>query len=126
MTFSIETITSQLERIVNTKTVVGEPIVVGNVTLIPVQVATFGFGSAGGEDNDKSKTKGGAGGGGVRLQPIAVIAVVGDDVQVYNLGQKGMLENLAKSLPEIITNFRSKKIAKESKGPKEGEKVNSE
>ena len=40
---------SSLEKFISTKTCVGEPIVIGDVTLILVQTVSFGYGSGGGE-----------------------------------------------------------------------------
>ena len=67
---------TELEKYLTTKTVVGEPIVIGDVTLIPVQTVSFGYGSGGGEGgDDKSKGVGGGGGVGANLRPIAIVAV---------------------------------------------------
>lgn len=74
-----ETLTTLLEKvkgIANTENVVGEPIVVKDVTLIPISKVQIGF-AAGGGDNDKDAAKkgGGGAGGGVSVTPIAVIVV---------------------------------------------------
>ena len=39
----------ELHRIVQTQTVIGEPVKAGDLTLIPVSKITFGFGAGGGE-----------------------------------------------------------------------------
>jgi uncharacterized spore protein YtfJ len=116
----LETMAERLERFVSTKTVIGEPIVVGNVTLVPVQTATFGFGSGGGEGKrEKDTGAGGGAGGGASLRPIAIVAVVGDDVRVFTLGKKDMIEQLTSVLPDVLSKI---KIAKnKDKGDEQGD-----
>ena len=41
---NIDALVSKLEHLVSTKTVIGEPITVGNNTLVPVISASFGLG----------------------------------------------------------------------------------
>jgi len=74
----------EIERILNTKTVVGEPMTVEGNTLIPLVSVGFGFGVGGGEGNDPKKgggTGGGTGGGG-GVKPVALVIVNKDGVRV--------------------------------------------
>lgn len=48
----------EIERMLNTKTVVGEPIAVEGNTLIPLISVGFGFGAGAGEGNDPKKGAG--------------------------------------------------------------------
>ncbi len=106
----LESTASRLEKFLTTKTVVGEPIVIGNVTLLPVQVASFGFGSGGGEGKgEKDAGTAGGAGGGASLRPIAIVAVVNDDVQVFTLGKKDTLGQLANLIPDYISKIRQGK-----------------
>lgn len=104
---SIDTIVSHLENLIKTKTIVGEPINVGNTTIIPVMSASFGFGTGIGEGTDPGKGvgKGGGGGAGARVNPAALIVIRDGEVNVYNLGQKGTLEKLAGIIPEVVSKF---------------------
>ncbi|MFA7577436.1 MAG: spore germination protein GerW family protein [Candidatus Muiribacteriota bacterium] len=83
----VKTLIDELKNSIQTQTVVGEPIVAGNVTIIPVSKVSFGFAAGGGE---KKKLPGfGAGtGGGASIEPVAFIAITGDDVRVLPV-QKG-------------------------------------
>lgn len=111
---------SELEKFLTTKTVVGEPIVIGDVTLVPVQTVSFGYGSGGGEGGDeKSKGVGGGGGAGANLRPIAIVAVKGTDVQVYTLGKKGIVDNIAAMIPEALSKIKMGKGKKDGKDAKE-------
>lgn len=110
---------SSLEKFISTKTCIGEPIVIGDVTLVPVQTASFGYGSGGGEgkQNEQSGTGGGSGAG-ASLRPIAVIAVKGSDVQVFPLGGKGVIEKIAAMLPEALSKIKVGKVKKEGEEAK--------
>lgn len=104
---NVEAIVSKLENLINTKTIVGDPIVSGNITILPIMSASFGFGTGGGEGSEASKGtgKGEAGGAGVRIRPVALVVIQEREVKVYSLGQKGTLEKLAGLIPEIATRF---------------------
>lgn len=105
-------VTSKLEQFLSTKTVVGEPITIGNVSIVPLQSASFGFGSGGGEGKTASNTgTGGGAGAGACLRPVALVVVKGDDVKVYGLGRKGILEAIADLVPEAIC--KAKQAGKE-------------
>ncbi|MGE5580531.1 MAG: GerW family sporulation protein [Bacillota bacterium] len=119
---------TQLEKFLSTKTVVGEPIVIGDVTLVPVQTVSFGYGSGGGEGGDeKQKGSGGGGGAGANMKPIAIVAVKGTDVQVYTLGKKGIVDNIAAMIPDALSKIKLGKGKKDDKDEKEaGAKEESE
>jgi uncharacterized spore protein YtfJ len=75
----LKTALDEIERLLTTKTVVGEPIKVGDNTIVPLMAVGFGFGggAGSGEDPKKAGAKGsgsgaGAGGG---IRPIALIIV---------------------------------------------------
>ncbi|HIE32126.1 MAG TPA: sporulation protein, partial [Methanosarcinales archaeon] len=91
-------VVEQLEKLITTKTVIGEPIIAANRTLIPISRVTFGFGSGGGEGRRDSESGfGGGGGGGAKIEPVAFLVVSEDDVQMltgkgqYIGNQKGSI-----------------------------------
>lgn len=93
---------SEIERMLNTKTVVGEPIVVEGNTLIPLVSVGFGFGVGGGEGTDPKKgggTGGGTGGGG-GVKPVAMIVVNKDGVRIESIkgGAASVLEKVAETV----------------------------
>ncbi len=112
----LDTMTSKLEKLVSTRTVVGEPVVVGDVTLVPIQTASFGFGSGGGEGGDKEGFGGGAGAG-VSLRPIAIVSVKEGSVQLHSLIEpKSNLDRFAELIPLVVSKLGDfKGLAKKSK-----------
>jgi uncharacterized spore protein YtfJ len=73
----LKTALDEIERLLTTKTVVGEPIKIGDNTIVPLVAVGFGFGGGGGagEDPKNAGAKGtGAGaGGGAGIRPIALV-----------------------------------------------------
>jgi uncharacterized spore protein YtfJ len=74
-----KTTLAEIERVLSTKTVVGEPFDIRGNTIVPLVSVGFGFGGGGGagEEQKTAKAKGSGqgtgGGGGVR--PVALIIV---------------------------------------------------
>uniref|UniRef100_A0A942SZX1 Sporulation protein YtfJ n=1 Tax=Neobacillus citreus TaxID=2833578 RepID=A0A942SZX1_9BACI len=79
-------------RPIGVSTNYGEPVEVGDQTLIPVSLGWFGFGGGGdGEDN------GGGGGGGVSIPVGAYVRRPGSDLQF----EPNLISLLAVSIPTI-------------------------
>jgi uncharacterized spore protein YtfJ len=71
----LKTALDEIERLLTTKTVVGEPIKIGENTIVPLVSVGFGFGGGGGMGEDQKHAKGtgsGAGGAG-GIRPIALV-----------------------------------------------------
>ena len=72
----LKTTLTELKAIVKADTVIGDPITVGDATVIPVVKVGFGFGIGGGGGTDSSKGgQGGGAGAGAGLEPIAFLIV---------------------------------------------------
>ena len=89
----------EVERMLNTKTVVGEPIVAEGNTLIPLVSVGFGFGVGGGEGSDPKKGAGSGGGTGAGggVKPVALIIVNKDGVRLESVkgGAASLMEKIA-------------------------------
>ncbi|AGL02463.1 GerW family sporulation protein [Desulfoscipio gibsoniae] len=105
----IESLVSRLENLISTKTIIGEPIISGNTTIIPIVTASVGFGLGSGEGQDGASQggKGTGAGAGMKLSPTALLIIQGDNVQVYSLTKKGSLAKLAETIPDVIKKFKS-------------------
>lgn len=107
---NLEALVSRLENLMTTKTLVGEPIVSGSITIIPIMTAAVGFGLGSGEGTDnKHGGKGAGGGAGIRLSPTALLIIQGEKVQVYSVAKKSALEQLAAMVPEALSKFHKKR-----------------
>ncbi|MDD3705962.1 MAG: spore germination protein GerW family protein [Clostridiaceae bacterium] len=112
---SLETLFGHLERFLRTETVIGEPIVVGETTLIPIITVAFGCGGGGGGGRDEKGNDGtGTGVGvGAKISPDAVVVIREDEVTILPIKNKSNIENLVNMVPEIV---RKIKLKKEEKG----------
>ncbi|MDT3698624.1 MAG: spore germination protein GerW family protein [Thermincola sp.] len=105
---NLDAIFSHLENMFKAKTVIGEPIEIGEITLVPVVNVTFGIGTAGGEGKDTGEQgAGGIGAGtGARLIPAAVIVIKGDQVSMLPVSGKSSLENIVEMVPEVVAKLK--------------------
>lgn len=94
---SIKEIFAGLENLADSKTVLGKPVVVGDITLVPVLALKLGLGTGGLE-----KTGLGGGGGGINVEPRAVIVVYpGGEVRVYSISRGDAAAEVAEMVPEV-------------------------
>ena len=92
----------EIERMLNTKTVVGDPITIEGNTLIPLISVGFGFGVGGGQGTEPKKGSGHGGGtgGGGGVKPVALVIINQDGVQVEPIksGTASVLEKIAETV----------------------------
>lgn len=108
-------VSSELERLVSTKTVVGDAVTVGDTTIIPVTKVSFGFGTGGGEGRSKDNEEGfgGGGGAGAKIEPVAFIVVSKDGVRLMSISGKSDIGVLLESVPGLIEKIKTMKAKKE-------------
>lgn len=111
---SLETLFSHLEKFLKTETVIGEPIVVGETTLIPIITVAFGCGGGGGGGKDEKGNDGmGTGVGvGAKISPDAVIVIRQDSVTMLPVKNRSNIEKLVGMVPEIVKKIKLKKEEK--------------
>ena len=78
---------SKIREMVDVNNVIGEPISVGDVTIIPVSKVSVGFGGGGSDLASKNPAKqenpfGGGVGGGVKVTPICFLIVKDGNVRM--------------------------------------------
>jgi len=121
----IEDIGSELSKFLSTETVFGEPIVINNVTLIPVQSVSLGFGGGVGTGKaSKGEGQGTGSGAGAMLRPLAIVAITqAGEIHVYNFkGFGNVVEAVVEHIPETVSKLAEMGIGKK-KGKGEGKEV---
>ena len=92
----------EIERMLNSKTVVGEPIEIAGNTLIPLVNVGFGFGVGSGEGNEPQRGSGHGGGtgGGGGVRPVALIIINDEGVHVESIksGAASAFEKIAETV----------------------------
>jgi uncharacterized spore protein YtfJ len=120
----VKTTLGEIEKVLDSKTVVGEPIVIEGTTLIPLMSVGFGFAAGGGSGKGETKETpegGGSGsGGGAGLRPIAIIVIDKDGVRIEPI--KGGMATAIEKLSETIPDIMAKLTEKWGERKKEGEK----
>lgn len=98
-----------LKKMIDVNTIVGDPIISGAATIIPISKVKLGFLSGGSEIGKEGKPPfGGAAGSNMTIEPICFIVIVRDDVKIMALTDRDdPLEYVIKSIPKIIENTKS-------------------
>ena len=98
----------EIEKVLTTRTVVGEPITIEGTTLVPLINVGFGFGAGGGSGKGEAKQKGegegGGTGGGAWVKPIAVIIIDKEGVRIEPImgGMATIIERLGETIPNLL------------------------
>lgn len=114
----IDRVTTTLGEVAQSDVVVGTPMEIGDVTVVPVCRISVGFGGAGGEgsggaDAKSKKTQQGAGrgsgsAGAAVVRPVAVIVLTADRVDVLTVPEKpGRLEKLIDHIPTLAERLKA-------------------
>ncbi|MCL2610726.1 MAG: sporulation protein [Defluviitaleaceae bacterium] len=110
----IDKLFSKMENFINSKTVVGEPLKVGDTTIVPLIDVTFGVGTS---SKDKEKEKKGmsdTGGLGAKISPSAILVIKEGNVQLINTKDKDSLNKIIDLLPGMLSKVQGM-FAKEEK-----------
>lgn len=105
---NLKALFQQLDSFFHTEAVVGNPIVVGDVTLIPVVAVSFGAANGGVNGAKNEGYEGSGGGGGGRIEPQAMVVVRGNDVSVLPFNGQSPVDKILNVLPEIISRIKEK------------------
>ena len=125
----IKTTLENVKGIVESNTVIGEPVNTTNgIVIIPVSKVSLGFASGGldyasKKEADKAKNFGGGGGTGVSVTPMAFLVIKPDgNVELLNMSMPDTVTNkiatvgnLIEKSPDIIEKIK-KVFAKDTKG----------
>lgn len=110
----ISIVAGKLEETAQSDVVVGEPIVLGGVTIVPLSRLTVALGGIGGEGEGEAprhrRHKGGRGKGrgevtglGAKVRPVAVAIFSEEGVEVLPIAdRKGVLDKIMEKVPEVI------------------------
>lgn len=120
----LKTTVDELEKLVSTKNIIGDPIPMGERIVIPVASYGFGFGGGYVQGCDAMNGAGAGSGAGAGIKPIALIIIDStvkgpDGIQVHRLNKKSELSELISTIstslvPQIIEAVKGRKEKKES------------
>ena len=116
---SVRLALKEVKEAADSQTIIGDPITVGEVTLIPVSKISIGVGIGGGTYGKDFSNNAGGGGTGLTVSPVAFLVIDKDGgTKLLNIGSEpaasgnkisGTVNEIDKALdnvPEIITKVK--------------------
>jgi len=95
----------KIRDLVDTSTIIGEPITADGTTIIPVSKVTYGFASGGADFPSKNSKDlfGGGGGAGVTITPVAFLIIADGEVTLKHItAYDNAAERVVNLVPEMF------------------------
>ena len=106
LTNVIDSLMKGMNSVVSTKTVVGEPTVIGDTIIIPLVDVSFGCASGA---NNQEKKHGGAGGFWGKETPNSILVIKNGQTKLVNIKDQGTLNKVIDMIPDIIDKITTPK-----------------
>lgn len=116
---TVESLMKGMENFVSTKTVVGDPVVVGDTIIVPLVDVSFGMGAS--AKNESAKNSGGGGMGG-KITPSAVLVIQNGTTKLVSVKNQDSMTKLLDMVPDFVNKIIPGKAEKTS--PEVDEAVN--
>jgi uncharacterized spore protein YtfJ len=104
-----KTTLGEIEKVLTSRTVVGDPMTVEEITIIPLISIGFGFGAGGGSGKGESKQKGegmmGGTGGGAWVRPVALVVIDKEGnvrIEPVRRGLSTFVEKVTDTVPKVV------------------------
>jgi len=98
-----------MDRVVSSKTVVGDAIHIGETIILPLVDVSFAVGA--GAYNEEKKEKG-AGGLGGKISPSAVLVIQNGKTRLVNIKNQDTITKLLDLIPDVMDRISDKKEGK--------------
>lgn len=122
---NLDSLFSKMENFISTKTVVGDPITVGDITMLPLIDVSVGVGAGASGDKGEKDSKGrNLGGLGAKITPSAILVVQNGTVQLVNVKNTGSVDKLLNMVPGILSKFNLKAGSETEKNKMNGNEEN--
>ncbi len=102
---NVDALFQGMEQFMTSKTVVGQPVHVGNATILPLVDVSFGMMASSKAEPQKH---GGGGGMGGKMTPSAVLVIQNGNVRLVNIKNQDGLTKLIDLVPDLVNRFSSK------------------
>ena len=115
----VETAITNLSRVAEVNTIVGQPLVtMDGTTILPVSQITFAFMAGGGEYGNKAAKRGfqkdgvdanfaGGSGGGATLTPVCFLVVGKNGVKVIEADKGNTIEKIFDVAKDVVNTFKA-------------------
>lgn len=106
---TVDALFTGINGVVSSKTVVGEPIHIGDIIILPLVDVSFavGAGSFSGEQKEK-----GAGGLGGKMTPSAVLVIQNGNTKLVNIKNQDAITKILDMVPDVVDKIKKPKEEK--------------
>ena len=101
----LESLMEGAQGVLTSRTVVGEPITVGDTIIIPLSDVSIGVGAG---SNGAERKDGGMGGFSAKMTPSAVLVIKNNMTKVVNVRDQTSLTHVMDMIPELIDKIRTR------------------
>ena len=101
----LESLMEGAQGVLTSRTVVGEPITVGDTIIIPLSDVSIGVGAG---SNGAERKDGGMGGFSAKMTPSAVLVIKNNMAKVVNVRDQTSLTHVMDMIPELIDKIRTR------------------
>lgn len=114
----LETTIEKVKNLVSVSTIIGDPMQIESMTIIPVSKVTYGFASGGSDFPSKSNQEifGGGGGAGVTITPVAFLVISDGEVTLKHITA---FDNAAERVVNLVPEMFDKVTSVVNKAKKE-------
>ncbi len=107
----VDSLVEGMDNVFSTKTVVGNPMQVGDVTILPLMDVSFGFGAGGSASTSKGKAAN-AGGMGGKMSPCAVLVIKDGTARIVNVKAQDSWSKVIDMIPDLVDKISGKMKSK--------------
>ena len=94
-----------IDGVISSKTVVGDAIQVGDITILPLVDVSFALGAGAFSGDNKEKGAGGLGG---KMTPSSVLVIQDGKTKLVNIKNQDAVTKILDMIPDVIDKFKKK------------------
>ena len=106
LTSVVDSLMKGMHSVLSTKTVVGEPTVIGDTIIVPLVDVSFGCASG---SNLQDKKNSGAGGFWGKETPSAILVIKNGQTRLVNVKDQGTINKVLDMIPDLVDKFTTPK-----------------
>lgn len=101
---TVDSLFKGMDGFMTSKTVVGEPITIGDTIIVPLMDVSFGVAAKAVTENSKNNGGGGMGG---KMSPSAVLVIQNGTTKLVNIKNQDGLTKILDMVPDFVERFTS-------------------
>jgi len=94
-----------IDGVISSKTVVGDAIQVGDITILPLVDVSFALGAGAFSGDNKEKGAGGLGG---KMTPSSVLVIQDGKTKLVNIKNQDAITKILDMIPDVMDKFKKK------------------